>query len=191
MKRVLVALPVVIVLVLGGFFLWGLNPDRDPNAIPSVLIDAQAPQFDLGGIPGVDTPGLSTADLAGATSPLVVNVFASWCVPCRAEHTVLTRMARDEDMQLLGINYKDKPEDAARWLEELGNPYERIGADLTGRVGIEWGISGVPETFVIDGRGIVVYRFVGPIISAEDVEQLRGALQLARDRTNGVIGGAS
>jgi cytochrome c biogenesis protein CcmG/thiol:disulfide interchange protein DsbE len=182
MKRVLVALPVLIVLVLGGFFLWGLNPDRDPNAIPSVLINAQAPQFDLEGIPGVATPGLSTADLAGSDRPMVVNVFASWCVPCRAEHTVLTRMARDEEMHLVGINYKDKPEDAARWLAELGNPYERIGADLSGRVGIEWGISGVPETFVIDASGTVVYRFVGPIISAEDVAQMRDALQLARDR---------
>ncbi|WP_424966253.1 DsbE family thiol:disulfide interchange protein [Dinoroseobacter sp. S375] len=185
MRRVLVALPVLIVLVLGAFFWWGLNPDRDPNAIPSVLIDAQAPQFDLGGIPGVDTPGLATADLSGSDSPLVVNVFASWCVPCKAEHTVLTRMARDEDMRLLGINYKDKPEDAARWLAELGNPYERIGADLNGRTGIEWGISGVPETFVIDANGIVVYRFVGPILTPDDVEQMRGALELARSRSGG------
>lgn len=185
MKRVLVALPVLIVLVLGGFFWWGLNPDRDPNAIPSVLIDAQAPQFDLGGIPGVDTPGLATADLSGSSSPLVVNVFASWCVPCRAEHAVLTRMARDEDMRLMGINYKDTPEAAARWLDELGNPYERIGADLNGRVGIEWGISGVPETFVIDANGTVVFRFVGPVLDADDIAQMRAALETARSRADG------
>ncbi|MDD9718138.1 DsbE family thiol:disulfide interchange protein [Dinoroseobacter sp. PD6] len=189
MKRALFALPVVLVLILGGFFLWGLNPDRDPNAIPSVLIDAQAPEFTLDGIPGLDTPGLAKADLSGADNPLVVNVFASWCVPCRAEHAVLTRMAREENIHLLGINYKDKPEDAVRWLDELGNPYERIGADLTGRVGIEWGISGVPETFVIDANGIVVYRFVGPILSAEDVRDMQEAIALARSRSG--AGGTS
>lgn len=185
MRRLLVALPVLIVLVLGGFFWWGLNPDRDPNAIPSVLIDAQAPEFALDGIPGLETPGLSKSDLSGASNPLVVNVFASWCVPCRAEHAVLTRMAREEQIHLLGINYKDKPEDATRWLDELGNPYERIGADLNGRVGIEWGISGVPETFVIDANGIVVYRFVGPILSADDVDNMRDAIALARSRGAG------
>ena len=180
MQRILVFIPIVVVAIMGGFFLWGLNPDRDPNAIPSVLIDKPAPQFDLDPIAGVESPGLKTADLAASGEPVVLNVFASWCVPCRAEHGVLTRLARDEGFELMGINYKDKPEDARAWLEELGNPYARIGADETGRAGIEWGISGVPETFVIDGSGTVVWRYVGPIASEQSQDELRAALAQAR-----------
>ena len=92
MKRAVAALPILIALVFGAFFLWGLNPDRDPNAIPSVLITQSAPDFDLPAIEGVDVPGLSRRDLTGSAEPVLVNVFASWCVPCRAEHAVLTRM---------------------------------------------------------------------------------------------------
>lgn len=180
MQRILVALPILAVLVLGGFFLWGLNPDRDPNAIPSALLSKPAPAFDLGPIPGVDSPGLKTADLSAAGEPVLVNVFASWCVPCRAEHKVLTRLAREESFPLYGINYKDKPDDARKWLEELGNPYNRIGADETGRAGIEWGISGVPETFLIDASGTVVWRYVGPIATEQSQNDLRAALNAAR-----------
>ena len=179
MRRVLVFLPVLVVLVLGGFFYWGLNPDRDPNAIPSALIDDAVPSFALSGVEGVATPGLSTADLATG-EPILVNFFASWCVPCRAEHGVLTRMVRQEGVRLMGINYTDKGPDAAAWLRELGNPYERIGADLKGRVGIDWGISGVPETFVIDGNGVIVYRYVGPVVQQEAQAAIRAALTAAR-----------
>ncbi|MGY3436502.1 MULTISPECIES: DsbE family thiol:disulfide interchange protein [unclassified Marinovum] len=179
MQRILVMLPIAVVLVLGGFFLWGLNPDRDPGAIPSVLISKPAPAFDLGPIAGVDVPGLAKPDLATG-APVLVNVFASWCVPCRAEHKVLTRLAAQEGFPLYGINYKDKPEDAKVWLEELGNPYARIGSDETGRAGIEWGISGVPESFLIDGAGIVVWRYVGPIVTEQAQGDFRKALAAAR-----------
>ncbi|SHF20872.1 cytochrome c biogenesis protein CcmG, thiol:disulfide interchange protein DsbE [Ruegeria intermedia] len=182
MKRILAFLPIGIAVILGGFLLWGLNPDRDPNEIPSVLISQPVPAFDLPPVEGLDTPGLSSTDLAenDGSAPIVVNVFASWCVPCRAEHAVLTRMVREDGIRLMGINYKDKPQDARKWLDDLGNPYERIGSDLDGRAGIEWGISGVPETFVIDGAGTVVFRFVGPVLGDEAIGKLRTALEQAR-----------
>ena len=179
MKRAIAALPVLIALVFGAFFLWGLNPDRDPNAIPSVLISQPAPDFDLPAVEGIGVPGLSRQNLAGNPGPVVVNVFASWCVPCRAEHAVLTRMVERDGVRLFGINYKDKPEDARSWLENLGNPYERIGSDLNGRVGIEWGISGVPETFIVAGDGTVLYRYVGPVVGAEAEEKFATALAQA------------
>lgn len=182
MKRAIAALPVLIVLVFGAFFLWGLNPDRDPNAIPSVLISQPAPEFDLPAVEGVGVPGLSRDNLFGNSDPVVVNVFASWCVPCRAEHAVLTRMVERDGIRLFGINYKDKPEDARGWLEKLGNPYERIGSDLNGRAGIEWGISGVPETFIVAGDGTVLYRYVGPVVGAEAEEKFATALAQARTR---------
>ncbi|WP_425092294.1 DsbE family thiol:disulfide interchange protein [Tropicimonas sp. S265A] len=187
MKRILLFLPVAIVGVLFGFFYWGLNPDRDPNAIPSVLISQPAPQFDLPAVEGTATPGLSVADIKSAGEPVLVNVFASWCVPCRAEHVVLTRLVEQDGVRLMGINYKDKPADAAAWLDELGNPYERIGSDFSGRVGIEWGLSGVPETFVIDTNGTVVYRYVGPIVDTGAVDDIKTALQQARAQAGGGV----
>lgn len=180
MQRVLAALPILIALILGAFFLWGLNPDRDPNAIPSMLIAQRTPEFNLPAIDGVDVPGLSHNDLMKNSAPVVVNVFASWCVPCRAEHTVLSRMAVRDGVRLFGINYKDKPTDARGWLEELGNSYERIGSDLTGRAGIEWGISGVPETFIVAGDGTVLFRYVGPIVGAAAEQEFATALAQAR-----------
>lgn len=181
MQRILVALPILVVLVLGGFLVWGLNPERDPNAIPSVLISKPVPAFDLGPIAGVEVPGLESGDLAGG-GPVLVNVFASWCVPCRAEHKVLTRLAAEEGFPLYGINYKDKPEDARAWLAELGNPYQRIGSDESGRAGLEWGISGVPESFLVDATGTVVWRYVGPIATEQAQDDLRAALAEARER---------
>ncbi len=182
MTRILATVPILIALIFGGFFLWGLNPDRDPNEIPSVLISQPAPEFDLPPVEGLDTPGLARADLAGNREPLVVNVFASWCVPCRAEHSVLKRMVEGDGVRLMGINYKDKPEDAVKWLEELGNPYERIGSDLSGRAGIEWGISGVPETFIVAGDGTVLYRYVGPVVGPDAEAKFAAALAQARAR---------
>jgi cytochrome c biogenesis protein CcmG/thiol:disulfide interchange protein DsbE len=176
MKRAFALVPLIIAIVFGGFFLWGLNPDRDPSEIPSVLISQPAPEFSLQAVDGLEAPGLARADLTSNDAPVIVNVFASWCVPCRAEHGVLTQLVEREGQRLFGINYKDKPEDAKRWLAELGNPYERIGADLSGRTGIEWGVSGVPETFIIGPDGTVLYRYVGPIVGEEAVGRFREAL---------------
>ncbi len=143
------------------------------------MISQPAPEFELDPVVGVDTPGLSRSDLAGNGTPVVLNVFASWCVPCRAEHAVLTSLVERDGIQLFGINYKDKPADAARWLSELGgNPYSRIGSDLSGRAGIEWGgISGVPESFIIGEDGTVLYRYVGPVVGGEAaISKFREAL---------------
>ncbi len=186
MVRFLALAPLVIAVVFGAFFLWGLDPDRDPNAIPSVLISQPAPAFELEPVAGLDVPGLSRADLVGGDRPIILNVFASWCVPCRAEHSVLTAFAETEGQTLYGINYKDKPEDAVQWLNDLGNPYERIGSDLNGRAGLEWGLSGVPETFIVGPDGVVLYRYVGPIVGDEAVATFRAALEAAGALTRGV-----
>lgn len=176
MRRLLAFAPLIIATIFGGFFIWGLNPDRDPNEIPSVLISQPVPEFTLEGVVGLDTATFSKVDLENLEGPVIVNVFASWCVPCRAEHTVLTNLVERDGARLFGINYKDKPEDAIKWLEELGNPYGRIGSDINGRAGIEWGISGVPETFIISESGTVLYRYVGPVVGKEAEQKFRTAL---------------
>jgi cytochrome c biogenesis protein CcmG/thiol:disulfide interchange protein DsbE len=162
--RFLFVLPLVVFAALSLYFTAGLS--RDPHAIPSVLIDKPAPPFELPPLPG-QAPGLATADLRG--TPLLLNVFASWCAPCRLEHPLLVRLAGELRIPVYGINYKDKPEDALAWLKALGNPYRAIGADRDGRVGIEFGVYGVPETFVIDREGRIRYKHVGPL-TAETVE---------------------
>jgi len=180
MKRIVFLLPILLVVVMGGFLLWGLNPERNPNEIPSVLIAQPIPEFSLEPVEGLETPGLNAAVLREMDEVVVVNVFASWCVPCRAEHAVLTRMVREDGVRLMGINYKDKPADAVKWLDNLGNPYERIGSDLNGRAGIEWGISGVPETFIIGADGTVLYRYVGPVVGEAAESKFLIALAQAR-----------
>ncbi|SFR46390.1 DsbE family thiol:disulfide interchange protein [Litoreibacter janthinus] len=164
MKRLLFALPLVVALIIGGFAIWGLSGGRDPSALPSVLISQPVPPLDLEPIAGVDRPGLTTADITKMDGIKLLNVFASWCAPCRAEHPNLTRLGQEEGVTLIGINYKDKPEAAAKWLDELGNPYEALGSDYSGRGGIDLGISGVPETFIIDEDGIIRHRFAGPVV---------------------------
>jgi cytochrome c biogenesis protein CcmG/thiol:disulfide interchange protein DsbE len=163
MKRVLFAIPLVLAVIIGGFALWGLSGGRDPSAIPSALVSNPVPDFALDPIEGVDTPGLATEDLKGQGLTLV-NVFASWCGPCRAEHPILTRMGEEQDLRIVAINYKDRADAAAEWLDELGNPYARIGWDFTGRAGIDWGVTGVPETFIVNNDGVVVHRFAGPVV---------------------------
>lgn len=157
-RRFLFVLPLVVFAGLSLYFAAGLT--RDPHAIPSVLIDKPVPVFRLPPLPG-HAEGLSDRDLTG--SPQLLNVFASWCAPCRAEHALLLRLAREVGVPIRGLNYKDKPEDALAWLASLGNPYRSIGTDLDGRIGIEFGVYGVPETFVIDREGRIRYKHVGPL----------------------------
>ena len=102
----------------------------------------------------------------------MVNVFASWCIPCRVEHPIITRLAERDDVAVFGLNYKDKPEDAKAWLAELGDPYDRIGADRDGRVGIDWGVYGVPETFVVGRDGRIRYKHVGPLTAEAVAERI-------------------
>jgi cytochrome c biogenesis protein CcmG/thiol:disulfide interchange protein DsbE len=163
MRRLLYLIPVVVFAAVGIGLAVGLT--RDPGTLPSALVDRPVPQFELPALEGAD--GLSDADLKGRVS--LVNVFASWCVPCRVEHPVLMRLA-EQGVPIFGINYKDPPDQAKAWLAELGDPFAKIGADRNGRVGIEWGVYGVPETFVIDAEGRIRHRHVGPI-QARDLEQ--------------------
>jgi len=151
-------IPVVFFAVLTVALGWGLT--RDPSVIPSVLIGKPVPEFDLPPVQG-RTLGLSRADLKGEVS--LVNVFASWCTACRYEHPVFMRLMEDGVVPIHGINYKDRPQDAANWLDDLGDPYTRTGADRDGRVSIVWGVYGVPETFVIDREGRIVFKQVGPV----------------------------
>lgn len=155
-RRLLLALPAVGFAGLAGLFVWGLS--RDPSQLPSNLIGKEVPEFNLPPVLGRKL-GLSSSDLKGEVS--LVNFFASWCVPCRLEHPFFLDLARRGVVPLYGLNYKDVPENAARWLNALGDPYARTGADLDGRVGIDWGVYGIPETFVIGADGRIAYRHIG------------------------------
>ena len=157
-RRLFFAIPVVGFAVLIGLFALGLR--EDPSKIPSTLVGQAVPKFSLPPVQG-RTLGLSSDNLVGEVS--LVNVFASWCVACRAEHPLLMRLAKDKTVPIHGINYKDAPEDAAQWLNTMGDPYTRTGADRDGRVAIDWGVYGVPETFVIDATGHIAYKHIGAV----------------------------
>ena len=156
----------------------GIGLTRDPSTLPSALIGKPVPTFDLPPLEaaGAEKPGLSSIDLTGKVQ--LVNVFASWCGPCRVEHPILMKLAKD-GMPVQALNYKDKPADAARFLAELGDPYEKIGTDRDGRVGIEWGVYGVPETFVVDAKGIIRHKHVG-LLQARDVDELMTIIENLR-----------
>ena len=140
--------------------LLGIGLTLNPREVPSPLIGKAVPELTLPPVKG-RTFGLSSADLKGEVS--LVNVFASWCVACKDEHPVFMQMKREGLVPLHGLNYKDRPEDAQKWLDELGDPYMRTGADLDGGVGIDWGVYGVPETFVVDREGRIAYKHIGPV----------------------------
>ena len=165
MRRILFLVPLVLFLVLAGYFALALRPGYDPQTLPSAMIDKEAPQFDLAGLNG---DGLARDALKG--SPVVINFFASWCVPCRVEQPVLMRLANREHIPLYGIDYKDQPGDATKLLAQFGDPYRRVGLDPDGRVGLDFGVYGVPETYVLDATGHIRKRFVGPL-TAEEVEK--------------------
>ncbi len=164
--RLIYVLPVLLFAALAAALGVGLT--LRPDVVPSALIDKPVPQFTLAGLAGAEPrlgEGFSNADLTGQVS--LVNVFASWCLPCRVEHPILMRLARDMKVKIFGLNYKDRPEDARAWLKEQGNPYWRIGADRDGRVAIDWGVYGVPETFIVDSQGRIRYKQVGPITASD------------------------
>ncbi len=162
-------LPVLLFAAVAALLYKGLF--LRPSEVPSALIGKPVPEFILPPLPLPEPesrPGLASADLKSA--PGLVNVFASWCIPCKAEHPFLNRLADSKAVAIYAINYKDKSEDAIQWLRELGNPYQRIGADADGRVAIDWGVYGVPESFIVDKHGIIRYRHVGPI-TQRDLER--------------------
>lgn len=166
LRRLLFALPILL-LALFAWLAWrGLSPDRDPSALPSALIGKPAPGFDL---PPLDPQAerLAGKDVAGHVT--VINFFASWCLPCKAEHPLLFQLAKDSGVPVYGIAFKDRPADTARYIQEMGSPYTKIGLDETGRTGLDFGLMGVPETFIIDKAGIVRYRLPQPL----DPDRLR------------------
>ena len=164
--------PPLIFAALAVMFYVGMNRD-DPNALPSAIAGNPAPPValtDLG-----DEPAFTDETLRQPGVKLV-NYWASWCAPCRAEHPNLTALA-EEGIPIYGINYKDKPENALDFLAELGNPYAAMGADASGRTALDWGLYGVPETYVIDGEGKIVLRFAGPITQRVLEKTIRPAIE--------------
>jgi cytochrome c biogenesis protein CcmG/thiol:disulfide interchange protein DsbE len=180
-------LPVLALLPLIAFAglatLFGLGLLGDPSKVPSALIGKQVPEFSLPPLEGATrdgkpVPGLSAADLRTGSVTLV-NVWASWCVPCRDEHPLLLALAQ-EGVRIVGINYKDEPENALRFLGALGTPFAAIGSDRAGRSTVDWGVYGVPETFVVDGEGRIRYKHIGPLTPSAVETVLRPQMEAAR-----------
>ncbi len=163
MRRLIFLLPVLVFAGIAGWFWLGLAPDRDPSLVPSVMIDKPVPDFDLPPL-AAGSPGLKSGELRGHVT--LINFFASWCLPCRAEHPLLLSLAQDKRLEVDGVAYKNKPEDAAGYLTELGNPYARVVLDEPGRTAIDFGVYGVPESYLIDRQGRIRFRQVGPLTEA-------------------------
>lgn len=163
----IMAAAIVVLGLFGVFAYMLLLPDRVASTVPSALIGRAAPHTPLPAIAGMTTqqgdpmPGFDPAMLEGSVS--LVNVWGSWCAPCREEHPWLMELASDERIRIIGFNYKDRPGNAIRFLRQLGNPYDAVGADGNGRAAIEWGVYGVPETFIVGPDGVIAYKHVGPI----------------------------
>jgi cytochrome c biogenesis protein CcmG/thiol:disulfide interchange protein DsbE len=172
-RRLAVMLPLAVFLALALLFLYRLGAG-DPSHLPSVLIGKPVPKVDLPAVAdlmkdGRAVPGLAAADFAGAVT--LLNVWASWCVPCHDEAPLLMKLAEDTRIRVAGINYKDQPENARRFLGRYGNPFAVTGADLNGRAAIEWGVYGVPETFIVGRDGSIAFKLVGPI-TPENLERV-------------------
>lgn len=184
-RSLLVVVPLIAFAVLAGVFYARLRSGVDPAAIPSALIGKPVPAFRLDPLPGIEAngkpvPGLSSEDLKGGIT--VLNFWASWCAPCQVEHPMLMRLARESGLRLVGIDYKDTPENGRRFLARNGVPFQAVGFDATGRVGIDFGVYGVPETFIIGPDGIIRDRLVG-ILTPENwasvLDRIRAAGRVA------------
>jgi cytochrome c biogenesis protein CcmG/thiol:disulfide interchange protein DsbE len=150
---------------------------KNISEIPSALIGTKAPALDLSPLEGADRPALTTAEIAGRLT--LVNVFASWCVPCREEHPMLLELSKDPRINLVGINYKDRAENALRFLGELGNPFNAIGVDPNGKAAIDWGVYGIPESYLVGPDGTILYKKVGPFDAQAIETQLMPAIEKA------------
>ena len=180
MKRLLFLLPVAAFLAVIAAFVAGLR--HDPSHITSTLINKPLPQFAL---PAVrdnqgQNDGLASADFKG--EPMLLNVFASWCVACRLEHSLLLQL-KGQGVTIQGLDWKDEAADGARYLADNGDPYIKAGNDKSGRTGIDLGVAGVPETFVVDGKGRVRYKIIGPIEASDWKNTIKPLLQHLRSET--------
>jgi cytochrome c biogenesis protein CcmG, thiol:disulfide interchange protein DsbE len=178
------ALALVPLLIFAGFaavagkMLYDQDVNgRDVSAIPSALIGKKAPSLDLPPLEGSNTPALSDAAMSGKLT--LVNVFASWCVPCRQEHPILKDLANDSRISIVGINYKDRNDNALRFLGELGNPYKAIGVDPNGKAAIDWGVYGIPESYLVGPDGTIIYKKVGPFDERSLKQDLMPAIERA------------
>ena len=181
-RRLFVLLPLASFLALAALFFFRLG-SGDPSRIPSVLIGRPAPETSLAAVPGLLTrdgkpmPGISVADFKGAVT--LVNVWASWCVPCHDEAPLLEALSADKRIRIVGINYKDQPDNARRFLGRYGNPFVAAGADGNGRASMEWGVYGVPETFIVGRDGTIAYKLVGPITEGNLARVIRPEIEKA------------
>lgn len=174
-RNLLVLLPLIAFLALAALFFYRLGAG-DPARIPSALIGRPAPATDLPSLPGLErngkaVPGFNNTTFQGAVT--LLNVWASWCVPCHDEAPFLEQLSKDKRIQLVGVNYKDSPDNARRFLNRYGNPFVAVGRDEAGRTSIDWGVYGVPETFLVGRDGRVAYKLVGPI-TAENLARTLG-----------------
>jgi len=183
-RNVFILLPLIAFIGLAALFLYRLGTG-DPSVLPSALIGRPAPITDLPPLPGLERdgkpiPGVSNTTFQGAVT--LVNVWASWCVPCRDEVPYLEQLSKDKRIQLVGINYKDSPEDARRFLSRFGNPFIANGRDASGRTSIDWGVYGVPETYLIGRDGHIAYKLVGPVTADNLVRTLEPEIAKAAAR---------
>lgn len=182
-RRLLIAfLPLVLFIALSGVFLYQLGSGKDASEIPSVLIGTKAPSLDLPPLEGLNAngapvPALTDAAIAGKLS--LVNVWASWCVPCRQEHPILLELSRDPRIELVGINYKDKNDNALKFLGELGNPFAAVGVDPAGKAAIDWGVYGIPETYLVAPDGTILFKQIGPFTPESLRDKLLPAIEKA------------
>ncbi len=184
-RRLLVLLPLLLFLLLAALFFFRLG-SGDPSRIPSALIGRPAPETNMPAVPGLlgrdgkPLPGIAAADFKGAVT--LVNVWASWCVPCHDEAPLLNALAADNRIRLVGINYKDQPDNARRFLGRHGNPFVAAGADANGRASMEWGVYGVPETFLVGRDGKIAYKLIGPITETNLERALKPEIEKALSR---------
>lgn len=180
-RNVLILMPLIVFIALAALFFYRLGTG-DPSHIPSALIGRPVPATDLPALPGLErdgkaVPGLSSATFQGAVT--LVNVWASWCVPCHDEVPFLEQLSQDKRIQLVGINYKDAPDNARRFLNRYGNPFVATGQDEAGRASIDWGVYGVPETFLVGRDGKIAYKLVGPITADNLARTLKPEIEKA------------
>ena len=160
MKKQLLIFPAIVFFFILLVFFYLLIIDRDPTELPSVLIEKKVPRFEAESLSN-DKKFISTEEFGNKTT--IVNFFATWCKPCREEHRYIKLLSNTKGIKIIGINYKDNPQRTIKWLKELGNPYSNIAIDSNGQIGIDWGVYGIPETFIVNAEGIIKYRHVGPI----------------------------
>ena len=160
MKKQLFVIPSVVFFLIISVFLYLLLIERNPSELPSVLINKKAPNFKT---TSLFDENLIVSNKEFTDEITLVNFFATWCLPCKEEHPFIKKLSSEPGIKLIGINYKDENSKAKKWLKELGNPYTKVGIDKNGSIGIDWGLYGIPETYVVDKNGIIKYKYIGPI----------------------------